>query len=540
MKETKDILVTFENLNNHEVFTPPRIANTMLDLLPKDIWMNPNAKILDPAVKTGVFLRESFYRLFEGLKGKGTIIGLDRKEYNLNIPQQRINHILKNMLFGIATSELTGYIGRRTLYGVMKANSDKVDNALESLLKVKDIDQWDEYKKDKFIDTMTVNDYFDFSIFENDVGYEGYETEGNIFYPTSEVQKRVIEEDNYEIEDIFYPFIEDEVKHKKIRAIKGNEMKFDVIIGNPPYQMAVRESSAKPIYNLFIESAIKINPNFLIMIVPSRWMIGGKGLDLFRSNMLSDKRIKKIIDFKDSKECFPSVQVEGGINYFLWDKNYNGKCSFNGIDRDLDQYDILVRNSNLLPVLEKVLKESTLFLNQQILGQNPFNLNTNFKDYSPKPLPSLIKMYGNKANMKRNFNILDGVGYVNKKLLKKNIDLINKYKVIVPAANGNNTDIIIGTPFLSEPHSVCTQTYIILDIFDNEMEAYNLINYIKSKFVRFLISIRKNTQHASPGVYSFVPLLDMTKTWTDEILYKKYNLTQEEIDYIESSIKEMV
>jgi site-specific DNA-methyltransferase (adenine-specific) len=530
LKKENDILVMLSSLSNHEIFTPPNIANDMLDLLPEEVWSKPEYKFLDPAVKTGVFLRECLVRLDKGLNGLGKHIGFDKIEYNLNNRQERINHILKNMLFGIAISELTGYITRRTLYGVMNANSDKETEALNVKINSDSYKRETSEEQTKYLEETSFNDYYDRNIFLKDDNYIGLEKEGNIFYPSNEV--------TIENEDIVFPFI-NEVKHGKINEIKEDKMKIDVIIGNPPYQMEVGETSAKPIYNLFIENSINLNPKYISMIIPSRWMIGGKGLDSFRTMMLNNKNLKKIIDFKDASKCFPTVDIEGGINYFLWEKDYNGNCKFNNIKRDLSKYDILIRNNNVIPILNKILKIENNFIYNKILGSNPFNINTNFKNYKINKFNNSIKMYGNKANMKRDKNILNGIGYIDFNLLNKNLNLINSFKVIVPAANGNNTNIIIGKPFISEPNSICTQTYILIDSFNNIKNANNLVKYIKSRFVRFLISIRKNTQHSKRDVYKYVPLLDMSLEWTDQMIYQRYNLTKEEIDYIESSIKEM-
>ena len=160
MKETRDILVLFEALNNHEIFTPPKLAKEMLDLLPEEVWINPSLKFLDPCTKSGIFLREIFYRLYEGLKAKGVHKAHDGLEYDLSDDQERINHILKNMIYGIATSELTGYVARRTLYGVMEANTDKQLAALESFTKSENYNQWSEEEQLKFVGRNKFNEYY--------------------------------------------------------------------------------------------------------------------------------------------------------------------------------------------------------------------------------------------------------------------------------------------------------------------------------------------------------------------------------------------
>ena len=557
MKETKDILVTFENLNNHEVFTPPRVARDMLNLLPEEIWSNPQIKLLDPAVKTGVFLRESFYRFFEGLEDIGEITGYDGIKYDLNKQQERINHILKNMLFGIATSELTGYISRRTLYGVMKANSIKKNNALKSIIKINGIENWSKEKMKKYEKSISINDYFDFNIFKSDINYKGFEEEGNIFYPTDEVQKRVIEEDNYELEDSYYPFIEDEVKHKKIKEIKENEMKFDVIIGNPPYQISKGKGlEDQPIYQEFIYTAIKLNPMYLTMIVPSRWMTDGNStLKKFRKFMLNEqyKNILEIVDYKNAKDCFQSVNFSGGVNYFLWSINGNINTKYTQKNKDkkifseyrkLNDMDILIREKAGIDfsILSKVKNNNGIFYDSICSNLRPF-LN------DPTQL-KINKNYMKKQDSNNNLKIYvsnkvssDKYMYIPKEThISKNKDKVKLHKVLISKAYGGNrseTPQIINKPIYAEPGTISSMTYLLLDSFKTKSEAINLIKYVKTKFFRFMLSLKKNTQNTTNITYSFVPVLPMTEEWTDKKLYKKYNLTQEEIEYIEKSIAEM-
>jgi len=544
MKKEQDILIMLASLSNHEIFTPPHIANSMLDLLPKEVFKKPEYKFLDPGVKTGVFLREIVIRLNEGLKGKGEHIGFDGKTYNLNDKQERLNHILKNMVFGIAISELTGYISRRTLYGVMEANSEKFNSFVNNLEILSNENKITEEKKFKQLDRTIFNDYYDYNMFQDDENYKGFEKEGNIFYPILEVDE--------ENEDIFFPFI-DEVKHTKINEIKQQkrfnkitnkeeDMKFDVIIGNPPYQIndgGGLGANARPIYHLFVENAIKMNPNYISMIIPSRWMTDGRGLNTFRKNMLNDNRISKIVDFKNAKECFPTVEIKGGINYFLWDIKHNDLCKYNNIQRNLSKYDIFIRNNKAISILEKININKNMF--QRVQKYGPFaNINEKrniFKDFHLDiKKENCVKYYGNKLKLKKS----NGIGFIPKNKLISNLDLIEKHKVLIPKANGNGNDKnILSQPIYAEPNSVCSETYLIVDYFDTKKEAENLIKYIKTKFFRFLVSLRKNTQNTTKYSYAFVPILDMNIEWTDEMLYKKYNLTEDEINYIETSIKEM-
>lgn len=553
-----DILEIFSSLNNHEVFTPPIIAKQMIDLLPEEVFKNPQSKFLDPAVKTGVFLRELAFKLHEDLadysnNGDTEIIGFDGCYYDMNNPKERMNHILKNMLFGIATSEVTAYLSRRTLYGVMEANSNKEEGVLELLIDV---------EKEKSHDAITaalgnviLNEYYDHDLF-NDPNYEWHESEGNIFYPNNEVSdliKNISEENNIsEIEESYFPFVDERTEHRKINEIKigkrknfktgeTEDMKFDVIIGNPPYQKSDGSggngSSAVPIYNKFVENAIKINPRYISMIIPSRWLTGGKGLDKFRENLLRDNRICKIIDFKDSNKCFPNVNIVGGVNYFLWDRHYKGLCEYNGIKRKLNEYEIFIRSNNGVSILKKIQTKNSIFMNTQVSRREPFLAEKNIV-LSKLKQKNFIKIYANKLNLNKNLGLNNGFAYIDKNLIDRRIEYVEKHKVFISKAYGG-LEQVLGIPFYGEPSSICSITYLLMGGYESKTEALNLIKYIKTKFFRFLVSLRKETQNSSQETFSFVPILPMDQEWTDEKLYKRYNLTKEEIDYIEEKISPM-
>ncbi len=318
-------------------------------------------------------------------------------------------------------------------------------------------------------------------------------------------------------------------------------MKFDVIIGNPPYQMndgGGVGSSAKPIYHKFIENAIELQPKYICMITPSRWMFGGKGLDEFRKKFLNDKRLKIICDFEDSKECFPSVDIKGGVNYFLWDSEHNGDCLFNGEKRNLSEFNTFIRSQISADILNKVkLKITDNYLDKIVLSRNPFGINSNYKNYE-KEYSDLnnIKLYGNKNLMKET----NGIGYINPTEVIKNIDLINKYKLIIPKASGTGFDAqVLTNPIICEKKSVCSETYLVLFYSENKEEVINFSKYLKTKFFRFLVSLKKTTQNSTKESYEFVPNLNTNKEWNDEELFKYFNLSENEIKYINDKINEM-
>lgn len=545
MKETSDILTLFEALNNHEVFTPPRLAREMLDHLPNETWSNPDLKLLDPCTKSGVFLREAFYKFYDGLKDKGEYIGADGKVYDLSEHKQRINHILKNMLFGIATSELTGYVARRTLYGVMEANTDKQIAAIDSFERSTNFHEWTEEERLNFIGRNKFNEYYDHTMF-NTEEYKGFEHEGNIFYPVDEVAKKVLEDGSYEVEDTYFPFIDEATKHRKIIDIKEGKMKFDVIIGNPPYQISDGGSgsgmSAKPIYHLFVNQAKSMSPKYLSMIMPSRWFSGGKGLDKFRNDMLNDKRISHIVDFENSNEVFPGVDVAGGISYFLWDKNHKTDCeitnkikneSFSSI-RPLNEFHILVRHSKSLSIIHKIQNiEKGAYLDKVVSARKPFGIPSNYKPKSSGTPCWFTQKLGKQ--------------FVQTELVRDENKYKDKWKVLIPFAPiAGQTDFSKPIKFyhsqnvkIAKPGEVCTETYLVAHAFDSEQEALNFKGYLFTKIFRFLLLQNVISQNITRGCFYFVPELDdYKKQITDDELKNRWGITNDEWEFISQKIQD--
>jgi site-specific DNA-methyltransferase (adenine-specific) len=317
-------------------------------------------------------------------------------------------------------------------------------------------------------------------------------------------------------------------------------MKFDVIIGNPPYQLsdAGESTGSSPIYQLFVEQAKKLNPRFLCMIIPSRWFAGGKGLESFRDSMLKDHRISKLVDYPIASDVFPGVKVIGGVCYFLWDKEYNGKCQVttcmndaeDTMARNLDQFDTLVRFNRAIPILEKVKVKGYPSMSEQISHQKPFGLRT-FERPSGK---GNITLYANRS-----------VGKIEQVKIKSGLEMLNTWKVLISMAYGEGGEsreyprMIMGKPIIAPPPSACTETYLVVGTYSTETEASNLAKYLSTKFLRFLVGLRKNTQHITRDRFAFVPLLPMTRTWTDKELYSHFGLTPGEIEFIDSLIRPM-
>ena len=494
-----DVLDALANLSSDEVFTPPKLVNQILDLLPQDMWSDSSITMLDPCSKSWVFLREAAKRFIKGLE----------KEFpDL---QERLDHIFTKQLFGIAITELTSLLSRRWLYCAKHANGK----------------------------------YSICSQFDNKSGNIRYaRTQHN--WKNGSCQYCGASEDEYsrsdELETHAYKFIHTDVSDIPLLFSTNPTMKFDVIIGNPPYQLSDwwAQASAKPLYHHFVEQAKKLNPSYLSMIIPSRRFTWGKWLDQFRSDMVQDKRMKALHDFFDAKECFPWVDIKGWVCYFLREKNYHWPCAIvshenwnivSSATRYLqhNNSESFIRYNEAISILEKVQSFKEPSFSKIVSSRKPFWFATNFTDFVSKEKEWYIKIYANKKQW-----------FVKKDLIDIWKEYINSYKVFVPYAVWSwesKEDQI--KPFVWEPWSCCTETYLVIWTFKTETEAINVCWYIKSKFLHFLVTLLKNTQHATSKVYQYVPLQDFTQSRTDEKLYAKYRLSQEEIDFIEGMIRPM-
>jgi site-specific DNA-methyltransferase (adenine-specific) len=321
-------------------------------------------------------------------------------------------------------------------------------------------------------------------------------------------------------------------------------MKFDVIIGNPPYQLSDgsgKGAGAVPIYQKFVEQAKKLTPRYLSMIIPSRWFAGGRNLDEFRDEMLKDNRIRIIHDFLNAFDCFPGISLEGGVCYFLWDRDNKGNCKVvthegekitSEMERPLLEYghETFIRYNEAIPILHKVLSKKEKSFSEKVSREKPFGFRTFFygKD---KEFIGAIKLYANKK-----------IGYVKRAEITQNQHLIDHYKIYISMAYGMGNVKpyqVINKPLLGEPGSCCTETYLVIGPYQTKKQAEDTIGYIKTKFFRFLVLLRKNTQHAARGVYEFVPVQNFNESWTDEKLYNKYGLTKKEVAFIESMVRPM-
>ncbi len=490
-----DVLTCLANLSNDEVFTPPQMANRILDLLPPELWSDSHARFLDPVCKSGVFLREIAKRLDAGLEAEMP----DR--------QTRINHILKRQLFGLAITDLTALLARRSLYCSKTANGP-----------------------------YSVCTQFD-------------DIAGNIqFAPTQHTWKggrctfcgasEAAYERDDELETHAYQFIH------TANPEQLYPMKFDVIIGNPPYQLGSDGGTRDiPIYNKFIEQAKKLEPRFLVMIVPSRWMAGGLGLSEFRRTMLADRRLRKLVDFERMDQAFPGVDFEGGVCYFLWERDNEGDCAVTTIggeetigpfERVLSEYDVFVRDIRGLKILKKVLNIKEESIINILSADKEFGWSSNFDGFHDKPKPNDVALYYNRKSKR-------SIGWIGREAVGKSPHLIDTWKVMIPKAYGERgarPANVLGPSLLAPSPSVCTQTYLFFYLNSQE-ESKSLQSYLRTRFLRFIVSLRKITQDAGRSTYTWVPQQTWDRIWTDEALYEKYGLNEEDIAYIEASIRPM-
>jgi site-specific DNA-methyltransferase (adenine-specific) len=489
-----DVLTCLANLSNDEVFTPPSLANQILDTLPQELFSNSKTTFLDPVTKSGVFLREIAKRLMFGL------------EAEFPDQQERLNHIFTKQLFGLAITELTSLLSRRSVY------CSKIANGSYSICET----------------------------FANE--------QGNILFDKMEhtwkngkctfcnASQEVYEREDT-LETYAYQFI-----HTNNPTKLFTNMKFDVIVGNPPYQLndgGGMGTSATPIYQKFIQQAKKLNPTYLSMIIPSRWFAGGKGLDEFRAEMLNDTRLTKIIDYFDSTECFPGVDISGGVCYFLWEKDKKEDCEVISIQNGKKSVlkrpllekgsDTFIRFNEAISILRKIKKFNEKTILNQISARKPFGISSiPIKD---EPFKDSVKIYSYPKN-----------GYISKDKIIQNKDWVDEYKVFIAKAYGERGSFpykVIGKPFLGEKNSCSSETYLVFGPYSSKKRAENVLSYINTSLFRFLVLFKKNTQNAAKGVYSFVPLQNFDESWTDEKLYAKYGLSEQEIAFIASMVRPM-
>jgi site-specific DNA-methyltransferase (adenine-specific) len=513
-----DVLTCIANLSNDEVFTPPEFANQVLDTLEsswalsnngENIWANRDLKFLDPCTKSGVFLREIVKRLTDGLV--------------IEFPDlaERVNHILTKQVYGIGLTELTSLLARRSLY------CSKNANGIHSIART----------------------------FPGNAGNIWFERMEHSWQGTrctfcsanrSEYERKI------DLETHAYAFIHSENIKMDLSRMFGEEMHFDVIIGNPPYQLSDgggEGSSAMPLYHRFVSQAKQLDPRFLVMVIPARWYSGGKGLDEFRSEMLSDPFLAEIHDYPETDMVFPGVNIRGGICYFLRSKAHAGDAKVVNykkasepvvsyrplLEKGLNSF---VRYNESISILTKVRMKNEETFDQRVQSRNPYGIPSDFDDFSTtKSTKTPITLFRSRRGSSNDKEV-----YISEKQILNNVSFKEKIKVLVSKASPGGDEYphsVLSRPFVAPKNSVSTETYLIIDFPKSVSEAKNLVSYMETRFFRFLVSLIKNTQNISKGSFAFVPVQDLSEPWSDERLYKKYNISKEEIRFIESMIRPM-
>lgn len=536
-----DVLNCIANLSNDEVFTPPRIANVMLDQVATawagshdgaSIWANPEVKFLDPCTKSGAFLREITRRLVEGLCEE--------------IPdlQQRVNHILTQQVYGMGITSLTALLTRRSVYCSKWASR--------------------EHSICRDFDTDDGNIWFE----RTEHNWVGGKAEAQVNPTTGQEEKVATSrrcsycgagEDTYSrgdsLETHAYAFIHSDNIQQRLEEIFGADMHFDVVIGNPPYQLSDGGygKSAAPIYQHFVEQAKKLDPSYLTMIIPARWFTGGKGLDDFRDEMLSDQRLRSITDYLTASDVFSGVGFKGGVCYFLWERDNPGECEVTtyfqgkGISRTTrpllePDADVFIRFNDGISVLKKVIETETgkydsvnlpeqLRFDKHVSSLRPFGFRTYYRGRESS-IEGDVKIYQN-----------GGEGYVARSKIPVGQEMIDCWKVYVGRAapgTGNKDTYphrILSTPFIGEPGSICSETYLCISPLESKKAARSVLSYLSCRLTRFLILLHKPSQDTTRKVYTFVPTQKWDHIYTDQELYRKYGLTDAEIAFIESIVR---
>lgn len=518
-----DVLTCIANLSNDEVFTPPGFANRMLNTLAEawaadnggaNLWADKNVRFLDPFTKSGVFLREITSRLTEGLANE------------IRDLEERVDHILTNQVFGIGITHLTSLLARRSVYCSKHANG-KHSIARGFASDTGNI--WFESTEHTWSDGKCSYCGASQQTFERGAGLE---THAYAFIHTNNIKTRIAE-------------------------LFGDNMQFDVIIGNPPYQLddGGYGTSAAPIYHLFVEQAKRLEPRYLSLVIPSRWFAGGKGLDEFRESMLTDDRLRSIDDYLSASDVFPGVGLKGGVCYFLWERDNPGQCRVSTHFKDWavtaatrrlleNGADVFIRFNEGLSIVKKVVAVETgqsesLSLpagkrfDELVSTRKPFGLETKFKGKAKKSAGDVL-VYQN-----------GGTAYMPRKSVTTGVDLIDKWKVYVgyAAPGTGNKDTyphrIISTPFIGEPGSISSETYLCIGPLASKREAESVLSYLSCRLTRLLILLRKPSQHVTQKVYGFVPTQEWTTAWADVDLYAKYGLSADEIAFIEKIVRPM-
>lgn len=525
-----DVLTCIANLSNDEVFTPPELANQMLDTVAAawaesndgaNIWADLNVTFLDPFTKSGVFLREIVRRLVDGLAGQ--------------IPdqQQRVDHVLSKQVFGIGITQLTSLLARRSVYCSKQANGKQ---SIATVFDSEDGNIWferTEHTWEKRKKVQRVHPTSGITEVVEDLG------SGRCKFCGAAESEYLRGAD---LETHAYAFIHTDNIKARIAELFGADMQFDVIIGNPPYQLDTGGAGrqAKPIYNLFVDQAKKLEPRHLLMVIQSRWFGGGMGLGEFRATMLNDRRIRTLVDYTNSNDVFPGTDFGGGICYFDWSRDEPGDCeivsyfagkTFHSV-RALNEFPHFIRYSPSLPILRKVLEHGGEGLRPSVSSVRPFGVPSTYR-------PTETGDYRIVSSK--------GAGRVAKEEVTAGAKYIDSWNVLLSKTSHDHAGLpdkhgmrrVLSRMELLEPGAVCSESYIVVGSFDTKDEAKNCHQYLTTKFARFLMSLLSYSHNITGVVFEYVPAQEFSRPWSDAELYEKYGITDEEIAFIESMIRPM-
>lgn len=507
----------------------------------QDIFGDYNSRILEINSKTGLYPLYMAYSLFKGAKEpnyrnvhltgeRGMSLNAEQYYHQAGDDLEIWKDVLQDNIFVVCRTKMAVSITKRTLAGFRKDIRMNI-RCYEHEVPVTDLVSAGVLKAGDEHITKEDKKYF----------YNGHESLECDMINVLRAKPELFQNDIIRGNDFWHVY-------KSIPKSENediNNMKFKAIVGNPPYQVmdGGSKASASPIYQLFVESAKKISPAAISLIMPSKWFAGGKGLDDFRENTRIDKRMEYIYDYVNAKDLFPTASIGGGICYFLWRKNYNGKCTFTNImaghsstkKRNLDQYDVIVRYNEAVNIIDTAVTDGTKTVADIMLSRNPFGPSSNVRG-ELLPSEGLIRLMTSQ-----------GIYYVNPDIVKDNKEYVDAWKVTIskvtcehagePDKNGQLK--VLSSLKTLEPGTICTDSYLIIGKFETEKEADNLRSYLATKFARFMLLTAVSSINLSKDKFRFVPLQDFSRPWTDADLYAKYNLTEDEIAYIEQLIKPM-
>jgi len=529
-----DVLTCIANLSNDEVFTPPELANQMLDVLEQawadsndgaSIWSDSTVKFLDPFTKSGVFLREITKRLVDGLAEQ--------------IPDlsDRVDHILTKQVYGVGITELTALLARRSLYCSKWADGK---HSVAKSFTNPDGNIWFERTEHTWIGGTKV-------LTADKKGKQVEAIRGGKCKFCGTGQTTL--DRGEDLESHAYAFIHTDDIKTRITELFGDDMQFDVIIGNPPYQLddGGFGASAAPIFHRFVEQAKLLEPRFLTVVIPSRWFAGGKGLDEFRQMMLTDGQLSMIHDFPETTSVFPGVNIRGGVCVVLCSSERSvdvqvvshAASSITTMKRPALEPGLstFIRFNDGISILRKVRALNEPTMETMVSSRNPFGLPTNFDGFTIIEKPDSVRLY--RSNRGEHAG---RAAFIKLNDIPSSQNLVHKHKVLILRASPGGDEIphmILSRPLVVAGPSASTDTYLVAGAFDSEVDANNLSSYLSTRFARFLVSLSKSSQNIPRGAFALVPAQDSSRPWTDEELYEKYGITEDEQAFIESMIRPM-